>query len=115
MEQRSEARVPHNIRFFVHVHECREDPEMVGVSVACEAVDFSPNGLQFRTDQPLLQGSLINITIGIGEPFAMFLLRGEIRWIRQVGDTHAMGILLQDESNTDYEVWQRRFAEVFSA
>ena len=82
MDKRAEARVPHNIRFFVHVHECQEDPDLVGVSIAVEAIDFSTRGLQFRTETTLIAHSLLNVTIGIGEPFAMYLLRGEIRWIR---------------------------------
>lgn len=114
MEQRSESRVAHNIRFFVHICECPDDPAMVGESFACEAVDFSPRGLQFRVDQPLSTNSLVNVTIGVGEPVDMFLLRGEIRWVRPVGDRHALGILLHDAEGTDYRLWQSRFAEVFS-
>ncbi len=114
MDKRSESRVAHNIRFFVHVHECEEDPDMVGVSVACEAVDFSPSGLQFRTDQQLIPGSLLNITIGIGEPFAMFLLRGEIRWVRPIDSEYAMGILLQRAEGTDIELWENGFEERFT-
>jgi len=113
MDKRSEARVPQNIRFFVHIHECEDAPEMVGDSIACEAVDFSHHGLQFRSDRALIPNSLLNITIGIGEPFGMFLLRGEIRWVRPVGDAHAMGILLHDEDGTDFREWESRFAETF--
>ena len=45
MEKRGELRIPRDIRFFVHIHECKEDHDLVGVSVACEAIDFSPRGL----------------------------------------------------------------------
>ena len=79
MDKRREPRIEHKIRFFVHVHECDDDRDMVGVSVACVAIDFSGHGLQLRTDKKLPTGTLLNISIGIGDPFAMYLLRGEIR------------------------------------
>lgn len=113
MDKRVEHRFPNNIRFFIHIHECKEDPDMVGVSVACEAVDFSHRGIQFKTDTRLIQHTLLNITIGIGEPFAMFLLRGEVRWIKDVDDHLTMGVLLQDEEGTDYDKWEAEFDSIF--
>ena len=115
MDKRSEARVPKNVRFFVHVHECDEDPDMVGVSIACEAVDFSPHGLQLRTDALLHPGTILNITIGIGEPFAMYLLRGEVRWNREAGSDFACGCLLFDADGTDFAAWQSAFDDIFTA
>lgn len=112
-DQRSESRISYHIRFFVHVHQCEEDPDLVGASMACEAVDFSPHGVQLRTDQPLSPGSLINITIGIGDAFAMYLLRGEVRWVRESGGEHRMGVLLQDVENTDYHSWVNGFSSIF--
>lgn len=115
MDKRSEARIQHNVRFFVHVHDCEEDPDLIGVSIACEAVDFSPHGLQFRSDQSLPPGTLLNITIGIGDPFAMYLLRGEVRWSRSLDeDDIAIGILLHDAEGTDLEKWQSTFGDIFS-
>lgn len=112
-EQRSEARVAHQIRFFVHVHRCPDEPNLVGTSMACEAVDFSPHGLQLRTDGSLAPGSVINITIAIGEGFAMYLLRGEVRWQRKVGGEQRMGILLQEADDTDYDKWVNAFRSIF--
>ena len=91
------------------------DPDLVGVSVACEGVDFSIHGLQFRTAAQIPVGSRLNITIGIGEPFAMFLLSGETRWVRERdGDSYA-GILLSDQPETDYHQWCERFDEIFAS
>lgn len=114
MDKRGESRVSHNIRFFVHVSECDEDPDLIGVSVSCEAIDFSANGLQFRTDHVIPIGSMLNITIGIGSPFAMFLLAGEIKWITEKDDECLLGVLLQDLQGTDYADWTERFDELFS-
>jgi|TARA_Y100000310_G_scaffold340332_1_gene435714 hypothetical protein len=114
MDKRSEPRVPHNIRFFVHVSECDEDPDLVGVSLSCEGVDFSTHGLQFRTNDLIPAGSRLNITIGIGAPFAMFLLAGDVRWARELDDECYLGIQLQDVEGTDYASWNERFDEIFS-
>jgi PilZ domain len=109
MDKRREPRIEHKIRFFVHVHECGEDPDLVGVSIACEALDFSSHGLQLRTDKELFTGTLLNITIGIGEPFAMYLLRGEIRWIKTEDDEYYMGVMLNEEEGTDLDAWVVHF------
>lgn len=113
MDKRSETRISHNIRFFVHVHECDEDPEMVGVSVECEAVDFSRHGCQFSSESELPVGAGLNITIGIGDPFAMYLLRGEVRWVRGSGDDVFMGVMIHDAEHTDFEKWQNEFENIF--
>ncbi|MFT7244359.1 MAG: hypothetical protein ACI82A_001715 [Candidatus Azotimanducaceae bacterium] len=113
MDKRGELRVAHQIRFFVHVHECNEDPDMVGVSVECEAIDFSTRGMQFRTNSQLISRSLVKITIGIGDPFAMYELIGEIRWVRPIDDDFSMGVLLHEESSTDYEKWGAAFNATF--
>jgi hypothetical protein len=113
MDNRSEPRVEHQIRFFVHVHECDEDPDMVGVSVACEALDFSSHGLQLKTDRTLPTKTKLNITIGIGDPFAMYLLRGEVRWAKPGDDECYMGVLLSDEEGTDLEAWVAQFENLF--
>jgi hypothetical protein len=114
MEQRSEPRVLNDIKFFVHVQECKEDNDLAGTSIACEAVDVSVHGLQFRTDDPLYSGNLLNITIGIGKPFAMYLLRGEVRWAKEEEGAFYMGILLKDEDGTDLDKWRASFSETFA-
>lgn len=112
MDKRGELRVAHQIRFFVHVHECKEDPDLVGVSVECEAIDISSRGMQFKTDSKLFPRSIVNITIGVGDPFAMYELQGEIRWVKSLDDDFCMGILLQ-ENDGDYEKWESAFKSTF--
>lgn len=114
MDKRGEPRVPHQIKFFVHVHECKEDPDMVGVSVEAEAIDFSTRGMQFKTDTKLTSRTILNITIGVGEPFSMYTLRGEIRWVRESDGEVFMGVLLNEDSDTDYEKWEQAFKATFS-
>ncbi len=113
MEKRSEPRIEQHLRFFVHVYECAEDPDLVGVSIACEAVDFSGHGMQFRTDQDLAPKTLLNITVGIGDPFAMYLLRGEIRWTKSEDEEYYMGVMLSEAEGTDLDAWIAHIAESF--
>ncbi len=113
MENRAEPRIEHKVRFFVHVHECESDPDIVGTSLTCDAVDFSIHGLQLVTDFGLPIGTLLNVTIGIGQPFSMYLLRGEVRWVRQPDDEIFMGVLLQDAEGTDLTLWVENFEEIF--
>ncbi len=105
MEQRREARIDINIRFFVHIHESENEPDMVGQSLQCEAVDFSEHGLQFSSESEISVKTLLNITIGVGEPFAMYSLRGEVRWVRRSGDLFLTGVLLLPEASMDLEQW----------
>ena len=113
-EQRSEQRVDVDVRFFVHVHESEQDPDMVGQSLQCEAIDFSAHGIQFSTNAELSTSTRLNITIGIGEPFAMYLLRGEVRWVRQKEDTYLMGVLLIAAQDTDLQSWLEVFDTQFN-
>ena len=113
-EQRSEQRVGSDVRFFVHVHESSAEPDMVGMSLECEAVDMSAHGMQFSTNSELSAGALLNITIGIGDPFAMYLLRAEIRWVRPKADIYYMGIMLQEAEDTNLSRWLDNFATHFS-
>ena len=113
-DKRAEPRIANSIRFFVHVNECADNPDIVGVSVECNAVDVSTKGLQFRTEIALPPQSLLNITIGIPDPFAMYLLLGEVRWNKESSGEHYMGVLLQDQEGTDYQKGESDFKERFT-
>ena len=113
MEHRTETRVESHVRFFVHVHECEADHDLVGTSLTCEAVDFSVHGLQLVTDEDLPIGTMLDVTIGIGDPFAMYLLRGEVRWVRKRSDEVFMGVLIREADGTDLADWIGHFDETF--
>jgi hypothetical protein len=114
MEKRNEPRINHNIRFFVHVQACDENPDLIGTSVECEAIDFSIHGMQFKTEQLLPTSTLLNITIGIGKPFSMHTLQGQIRWARIVQGDICMGVMLMDIAGTDYAKWEVTFKAIFA-
>ena len=116
MDNRTETRIEHKVRFFVHVHECEETPDLIGSSLTCHTIDFSMHGLKLRCDEFLPEGTMVNITIGIGDPFTLYLLRGEVRWTRHDADHGdiVMGILLGEAEGTDFESWFLAFDETFN-
>lgn len=114
MEHRAETRMDFNVRFFVHVHESKNEPDMVGLSLECEAIDFSAHGMQFSTNSVLSTGSLVNVSIGIGEPFSMYVLRAQVRWLRPKDGAYYMGVMLLAEDGTDLEQWVENFSTLVS-
>lgn len=114
MDNRIEPRITHEVKFFVHVQECQEDAELIGLSLQCVAVDLSTRGMQFKTNIKLFPGTKLGITLGIGEPFAMYELHGGIRWVQGDDDEVYMGVLLEEREHTDYAKWEQDFTRLFS-
>ncbi|MBQ62151.1 MAG: hypothetical protein CMQ19_08750 [Gammaproteobacteria bacterium] len=63
---------------------------------------FSVRGLQLKANQEFTLDTMLNITIGIGDPFAMYLLRGEVCWMKCEMDEYFMGVLLLEEDSTTW-------------
>lgn len=113
MEKRSEARNLQQIELYVHLDECEEDPALIGESFECRALDVSPHGIKLLCDELLFEGNQLNITIGVGEPFSLYMLRGEIRWVKETDLGYQLGIKLAKDDLTDYERWVAEFNEIF--
>jgi hypothetical protein len=71
--------------------------------------------MHFVTNIELSPATLVDITIGVGEPFAMYLLRAEICWVREADDTFHVGVLLLDEEDKDLTRWQDNFDQLVAA
>lgn len=112
-ENRIEPRVPHEVKFFIHIEECKEDAELVGLSVECVAIDVSTRGMQFTTGIALPPKTELALTIGFGEPFAMYHLNGVVRWVRPGDESNHMGVLLEDRPGNDYGKWETDFVKLF--
>ena len=109
MDKRSEARTHRNVGIFVHIHTCKEHPELIGSSIPCDAMDFSPHGLRIKSNLLLPPESLIHVTIGIGRPFRVFLLLGEVRWEFEKDGQLMMGVILFEGQHDDLERWADSF------
>ena len=115
MEQRREGRIEHQVKFFFEILECEDDLDMVGTSIECETVDFSCHGLQFYAEQEIVPEMVLNITIGVGNPFSMYLLRGIVRWVltSEEEDGCWAGVEMQEAEGTDLPLWINQFENTF--
>ena len=105
MDKRIEDRINRTAAIFVHVQECEERPEVVDASIPCEATDFSPHGLRCKTNLSLPVGTGISITIGISNPFTMYILQGVVRWIENRNGEQLVGINLKQGRNEHLYKW----------
>lgn len=104
MDKRSEPRMDRDVGIFVHVHTCDEHPELIGKSIPCDAMDFSPHGIRFKSNLLLPPGSLINVTLGVGKPLSVFLLLGEVRWEFEKDGQLMMGSISSTENKAIWNV-----------
>ena len=51
----------------------------------------------------LSPGTLLNTSISFGEPFSMYLLRVQVRWVRPKDDEYYIGVLLLSSDEADLE------------
>ena len=120
MEKRKETRVEYKVKLLVHVHQCDHDPDLVGVSIECKAVDISTSGLRLITNQKLTPRTILNIIIGIGDASATYYLRGYILYVTEnfsrvlsspsgLPDRYFIGVSLLDEEGTDVSAWVDQF------
>ena len=112
IDKRSEPRVVDSI---AHIHECHDDPWLVGESIACEAIDFSSHGLQLKTDHALVPSTLLNITLSIGDSGTRYQLRGEILWTEIIDTDCHMGMTFSEEKGTDLDAWVDQFERVIQS
>ena len=113
MEKRSEARIEQDADIFVHVQSCEEKPELVGVSIQCEAKDFSRHGLKHKTELALSPESLVYITLNIENPFSSFLLLAEVRWEFEEGGKLTSGLKFLEGKDSELNRWVEEFDSIF--
>ena len=89
------------MEFVAHIHECDDDPELVGKPFACEITDFSGHGLHVLTEVALVPDTLLNIKITIGTSISSYALRGEIRWTKITDNRCHVGIQFEEDEGLD--------------
>ena len=113
MHKDRDPRVEHSVKFVAQVHECLDDPDLVGESITCESVDFSTSGLRLRTDQALIPNTLLDITLSVGDAVSSYQLRGEIRWTEIIDNGCHIGVSFIEEKGTDLDSWIAYFDGMF--
>ena len=98
------------MEFVAHVHECDDDPELVGKSIACEITDISGHGLHVLTDVAMGTDTLLNIKISIGNSISSYGLRGEICWTKITDNRCHVGIRFKEDEGLD--AWAADFGSL---
>ncbi len=112
-DKRMYPRLESDDRLFVQVVLCAPEPDLIGTTVACRAVNLSIGGIQFRTDVKMPLGSLLDLWVDIRSRPGKFFLAGEVRWVRPTAESEdgaaddwIVGAQLRPGAATDIVEWQ---------
>ena len=112
-DKRMHPRHESDDRLFVQVVLSASDPELVGTTVSCSAINLSVGGIQFRTHAALPAGTLLDLWVDIKSHPGKFFLAGEVRWSRPASDAAAdeaeqwvIGVQLKSGAATDILDWR---------
>jgi hypothetical protein len=115
-DKRLHPRLESTDRLFTQVIICGDDPDLVGTTLPCTAVNFSVGGVQFKTDSAVPVGSVLDLWVDVSNRPGKFFLTGEVRWSRpsEEEDTGEwfVGVQLKSGAATDIVDWRDFHASV---
>ena len=105
-------------RLFTQVVLSAENPDLVGTTLSCRAVNLSVGGIQFRTNASVPPGSLLDLWVDVSSRPGKFFLAGEVRWSRPAGDDPGeewfVGVQLKSGAATDIIDWRDYHANAYA-
>ena len=115
-DKRMHPRQESDDRLFVQVVLSAADPELVGTTLSCHAINLSVGGIQFQTDAAVPTGALLDLWVDIRSRPGKFFLAGEVRWARpgedaDGNDTWLVGVQLKSGAATDILDWREFHAQ----
>ncbi len=120
-EQRLHPRLESDDRLFTQVVLSADDPDLVGTTLSCTAVNLSVGGIQFRTSAAVPAGSLLDLWVDVSSRPGKFFLAGEVRWNRPTGETNdkgveewLIGVQLKTGAATDIMDWRDFHANAYA-
>ena len=120
-DQRLHPRLESDDRLFTQVVLSADDPDLVGTTLSCTAVNLSVGGIQFRTSSAVPTGSLLDLWVDVSSRPGKFFLAGEVRWNRPTGDTddkgkdeYLIGVQLKSGAATDIMDWRDFHANAYA-
>ena len=120
-DQRLHPRLESDDRLFTQVVLSAEQPDLVGTTLSCTAVNLSVGGIQFRTSAAVPTGSLLDLWVDVSSRPGKFFLAGEVRWHRPTGDVNAkgkeewlIGVQLKSGAATDIMDWRDFHANAYA-
>jgi Tfp pilus assembly protein PilZ len=120
-DKRLHPRLESDDRLFTQVVLSAEEPELVGTTLSCTAVNLSVGGIQFRTSAPVPTGALLDLWVDVSNRPGKFFLAGEVRWNRPTGETNLkgkeewlIGVQLKSGAATDIMDWRDFHANAYA-
>lgn len=112
-DKRMHPRQESDDRLFTQVVLAADEPDLVGLTLSCTAVNMSVGGIQFRTTQPVPIGTLLDLWVDVSSRPGKFFLAGEVRWSRPTSeidengrDLYFVGVQLKPGAATDILDWR---------
>ena len=112
-DKRMHPRLDSDDRLFTQIVLSAEEPDLVGTTLSCTAVNLSVGGMQFRTSAEIPAGSLLDLWVDVSTRPGKFFLAGEVRWCRPTNqedqDGRAIwnvGVQLKTGAATDIIDWR---------
>ena len=118
-DQRMYPRLESDDRLFTQVVLSAENPDLVGTTLSCRAINLSVGGIQFRTNSSVPPGSLLDLWVDVSSRPGKFFLAGEVRWSRPAGghgsdDEWFIGVQLKSGAATDIIDWRDYHANAYA-
>jgi Tfp pilus assembly protein PilZ len=118
-DQRLHPRLESEDRLFTQVVLSADEPDLVGTTLSCSAINLSVGGIQFRTSAEVPSGSLLDLWIDVATRPGKFFLAGEVRWCRPVVDDEGnpewfVGVQLKSGAATDILDWRDYHASAYA-
>jgi len=114
-ERRINPRLMRDDRLFIQILAASENPELVGCTLTCSALDISREGIRLGVDNEAPVGSEIELWVDIKGNANKYYLNGFIKWCYELDSDSAefeLGIELNDKDLTDFRVWQEMVDEL---
>ena len=112
-DKRRHPRFESDDRLFTQVVLAADDPELVGLTLSCTAVNMSIGGIQFKTTSQVPVGTLLDLWVDVATRPGKFFLAGEVRWSRPTSEydengneLHFVGVQLKTGAATDIIDWR---------
>jgi len=120
-DKRLHPRLESDDRLFTQVVLSADNPDLIGTTLSCTAVNLSVGGIQFRTSSPVPPGSLLDLWVDVSSRPGKFFLAGEVRWSRPSGTINAngqdewfIGVQLKAGAATDISDWRDYHANAYA-
>lgn len=112
-DKRVHPRMDSDDRLFTQVVLAADNPDLVGLTLSCTAVNMSIGGIQFKTTESVPVGTLLDLWVDVSTRPGKFFLAGEVRWSRPTAEydengreLHFVGVQLKSGAATDILHWR---------